>query len=164
MALTSISRFCAANLGGLQLVEYAPVSWIDASAYQKIISDTWNWQKAIPFQEGYDWLSIYLLPARRLWSERQVNGEYGPSFDQSIEGILPSMRPEVSLQLAEMTGYRYILRLTDRNAKTWLIGTKDEGLEFVSEATTGEQNGLNNYLIRFTGQSSERAYGYAPVL
>lgn len=164
MELTSISEFCQINLGGLQIVEYAPVDWIDAGTYRRLIkADTYNWQEAIPFASGKDWLRMPLLPQSKPWNENQVDSENGPLFEQQIAGIIPGVNPTASGMLMEMTGYRYIVKIQARNGHIFLVGTIDEGLAFTAPGTTSDQSGLNNYAITFRGQTSRRAHGYVPA-
>lgn len=163
MALTSLSTFCAINLGGLQKIQYVPITWVDKPAFRRIISGAWNWQEEIPLSEG-EWLEAFSISNRKIWDEKQQQTEFGNYFSQQITGILPGMRPEVAGILEEMSEYRYILKLNARNQNTWLIGSPDEGLEFSADGSTSEANGLNAYSISWSGNTVRRAYGYAPIL
>lgn len=165
MELISISKLCATNLGGLNEIQYAPIDWIDRDAYRRIIkADTYNWQVAIPFLPEKDWLSMPLLPADRVWQETQQLGEFGPSYEQSIQGKLPGMLPATAAMLTEMDGYRYIVRLKDRNNRMFLVGTIEEPLAFSASGGTGSQSTLNGYTIQFFGRTRRRAYCYTPYI
>lgn len=164
MELTSLSRLCGINLGGLLEIEYAPTDWIDLSTYRRIIkAESYNWQVAIPFESERDWLKLPLIPAQRIWTEQNSIGEFGHVYEQTIQGTIPGMNGEASAQLVEMEGYRYLVKLRDRNNRLFLIGSPDEGLAFTSSAGSGNDNGLNAYSIRFFGQTKRRAYSYNPL-
>lgn len=163
MALTSLSSFCAVNLGGLQKIQYVPITWVDKAAFRRIISSSWNWQEEIPLAEG-QWMEAFSLNNRKIWDEKAQKTEFGSIYSQQITGILPGMRPEVAGILQEMAGYRYIVKLESRNRKSWLIGSPDEGLEFSADGSTSEANGLNAYSISWSGNTVKRAYGYSPIL
>lgn len=161
MALQSISDFCGeVNLPGLIKVEYAPVDWINSETYDQIISDSRNWQKQIDLTNS--WLTLPLLPTSdRLWRENERTGAQGKFYESEVAGITPKLRPAVTQQFEEMSEYRFIVRITDKNNKPWLIGTLDNGLAFSASSVT---NSRNQYSPRFFNQHRRRAFGYAPVL
>jgi hypothetical protein len=152
------------NLPGLKLIQYAPTNWINPATYEKILSDSYNWQYDIPFQTG-DWLTMPLLSNQRPWNESQRNSPNGPYFEQQLSGVIPNLRPDVSGEFDAMTQYKFILKLEDRNGKTWLLGTLDHPFQFVCDGSAGAGSGaLNNYSIQFISQTPHRAYGFIPVL
>jgi len=159
MALTSISDYCGINLGGLSRLLYIPHTWIDAALYSRIVAAQ-RVHAEIPLIDEYDWLSLPLLHRGRNFIESPQRSEQGVSYEHSISGVAPHLRSEVTDLLEEMEQYRYLVLLTDRNAKTWLIGTKDAPLSFRAEADGGSDSGLNNYRFSFSGQSPRRMYGY----
>lgn len=164
--LTSISEFCSeSNLSGLVEIEYVPTAWIDAAAYEYIISNSNNWQYDLIFTTG-DWMTAGLLqdPRKKVWNENQRNSNQGPTYEQSVSGNTPKMKPAVNLQFQEMANYRYILRLTDLNNQTWIIGTLDEPFTFSASATLGNNGSTNQYTISFESSTSKRAKGFVPVL
>ena len=104
-----------------------------------------------------------LLPADRIWNESNAIGEFGHVYEQNIQGKLPAMVPDALAMLVEMEGYRFMVRVRDRNNRLFLIGAPDEGLAFTSSGSSGTQSGLNGYDIRFFGQTRRRAYSYNPL-
>jgi hypothetical protein len=104
-----------------------------------------------------------LLPDGRVWTESNAIGEFGHVFEQNVQGRLPAMHPDALAMLVEMEGYRYIVRVRDKNNRLFLIGAPDEGLAFTSPGSSGDQNGFNGYQVRFFGQTRRRAYSYTPL-
>jgi len=66
-----------------------------------------------------------------------------------------------SAEIEEMEQMRFLVKLTDRNGRTWLIGSLEEGLEFRATASAGALQGLNAYSIQFSGLQAHRAASYA---
>lgn len=165
--ITSISGFCAErNLSGYKTLLYVPVHWLDEVDYTEIISGTGNFQKAIsPTQGGQAWLTLPFLPGRNDgWQEAEQKTLFGSEYRQQVSGTIPKLRPEVTTVLESMSSMLFIVRLTDANGKTWLIGRKTEPLEFVATAdTSGKGGGVGGYSFSFQGSTSRRAFGYAPV-
>lgn len=163
MALTSLSNYCGINLPGVSTLRYAPAPWIDPALYTRLITSAHNWNEDIPFLDEYDWLTMPLLHRGRSYSENPQRTPQGVFYEQTQEGIVPNLRPEVTGLLEEMEQYRYIALLIDRNAKPWIFGTLDHPMSFRAEATTGGESGLNHYRISFFGQSPRRMFGYDPA-
>jgi len=137
MILQGISTFCVGlNRDGLIHLEYAPISWINQSSYERIVSATYNWQYDIPFNQG-GWMLCPLLPTNKLWTENGKSTKQGPYCDQKVEGIIPHLRPEVSGEFTSMVNLTFLLKLTDRNNKKWLLGSLDSPFQFFNDGTTG---------------------------
>lgn len=159
MALTSVSQYCALNLGGLSTLDYLPVAWVDTDAWERLISSGWEWTDyPLTLTEG-GWLSMSLLPQDRSWEERERRSPQGKYYEQLVQGTIRSMRPSVSGLLDEMAEYAFLLRLKDRNGRTWLIGTPDYPLRFTSSGGARDEGGLNAYNIEFSGETPHKAYG-----
>lgn len=163
MELQSISSFCELNRGGLIRLEYAPLHHIQAVGLNKILNDSWNMLYAVSFKQGKNWLSMPILPSRDVYSEQGATGEQGPFYEQTVQGIVPGLRPAVQQQFDLMARMRFVVRLRDKNRRYWLIGSMDEGLNFSAAGTTSEHGGLNAYTISFTGLSDKRTVAYNPV-
>jgi len=162
--LTSIINFCGTpNLGSLQRIEYALVAQIEEDSFAPIISGDYNWQKEIFFSEG-DWLIMPVLPTKRRWEEKGNRGKHGPYYEQLVNATMPNLRPAVSGELDRMAHRKFILRLTDRNGRKWLLGSPSSPFLFQVLGTTGDSNaGLNSYAIRFYSKSDRKMTGYVPV-
>ena len=162
--LAGISAFCGgANVAGLQKIEYAPIDNIDEAAYEERISEYGNWQKAVPFQVG-TWLELFAVPNDRIWNEEMKRTSGDKYYDQSIDLIVPNLKPEVSIEFERMAYRRFVLKLTDQDGKPWMIGTLGAPLDFFDVGTTGKSGQLKHYRIRFTGQTPRPARGYQPVI
>jgi len=162
--IQSIDSFCGfPNLPGLVSIEYAPVQWIYADEFERIITDAGNWQYNITFTTG-SWLSASLLPSNRLWNELPQNAVQGVYYQQQANGIAPKLRPAVSHTLAKMEKMGFLLKLQDRNGQPWILGDLDHPFFFLAGGTTGDESGFNNYELNFTSNTKHRASGFVPVL
>lgn len=164
--LTGISAYCGEmNIPGLKTLRYLPVDWLDDEEYEEIVTAANNFQKAIvPSLGGDAWLTLPYLPRGDGWQERHRRTDQGPEYAQEISGTIPKLRAAVTGELALMHGHRYLVQLTDKNAKPWLVGRPWEPLEFTADAQTGGTGGgLNSYDFRFQGVTTRRAFGYVPV-
>lgn len=161
-AITSISDFCNLNLSGGAALQYAPVNWLNYDSYEPILLSG-NLQNALTFAAG-DWLTMPVLSGSIEWVEAQQSSEQGNAYEQSISFILRNVRVEVEPVLEAMAYLRYVIKLVDRNGKTWLIGTPEHGLAFSSDGSIGRaDSGLNSYQVSFSGFTPKRAHGYVPV-
>lgn len=161
--LTSISEYCAdGNQSGLLLIEYAPTAWVNKATYEKILSPANNWQYAIGFTQG-TWLTAGLIkdPKKRTWNESDKPTDHGPTYEQSVGGTTPKMKPGVTMIFEQMSNYRFLVRVTDANNQRWILGTLDQPFEFSASASSGN---ANQYRINFKSVTSRRAHGYVPVL
>lgn len=163
MEINSINTFCSMNLSGLRLVEYAPLPHIDVASWERFRNTQNNQQAAVPFLAGRIWLQISLLPAGKLWSENSSRTLQGPVYEQRVAGRTPQLSPAVTGTLAKMEKAAFVLRITDRNGRPWLIGDPEEPMYFSASADTADERGLNAYDISFARQTSRRAAGYTPA-
>ena len=118
--LSSISDFCAdGNLSGLLLIEYVPTAWVNQSTYEKILSSANNWQYAIGLTQG-SWLTAGLIhePSKKVWNEIENPTLQGPTYEQSVSGITPKMKPAVTMQFEQMSNYHYLLRVDRHDLHT----------------------------------------------
>lgn len=161
--LTSISELCAeGNLSGLFEIEYLPTAWVNQNTYEKILSSVNNWQYDIELTQG-SWLTAGLVrqPQKKIWSETENTTLQGPTYEQSVSGITPKMKPAVTLQFEQMSYYRFLLRVTDANGQKWILGTLDQPFDFSAASVSGS---ANQYRIGFESVTSRRAHGFVPVL
>ena len=164
MILQGLSAYCGfPNLGGLRILEYVPIDWINASAYEPIRSDANNFQYTVPLVVGAQWLKMPMLPPRKNWSENGRPTDQGPRYEQLLNGIVPKLRPDASLEIEQMELLTFLVRTTDRNGQPWLVGDLHAPLFFRAQAESGDDNGLNNYAIRFEGATARRSPGYVPI-
>ena len=165
MELDSLNSFCnELNVPGLVTIEYAPVNWLSVDDWDEIRTTAGNHQTQVIFLPGRDWLRASVLPRNRAWSEGSSRSQQGQSYQQTISGITPKLRPSVTATLERMEKVGYILRIIDRNGQPWLIGTPEQRLYFQATADAGDENGLNAYDITWAGPTVRRAAGYVPVI
>jgi hypothetical protein len=163
MALQGISNFCGLeNQGGLIRIDYVPTAWVDADAWEPIVSAAWNWQYDVQFTSG-GWLTALVLPTRQLWDERQGRGDQGRYYDQAVKAVAPGLRPDVAKEFDEMAQYRFLLRLWDQNNQPWLLGTLETPFDFSADGSSGETGGLANHAIRWESRTPRKAVGFVPV-
>lgn len=164
MALSGLSNFCGIdNQGGLISIEYAPTAWIDPATFEPLILN-WNWQRDVDFTEG-GWLLAYLTSDKQIWNEDQQPGRgQGKYYRQRVDGVAPNLIPAVAGEFDEMANYRYLLRLTDRDGRKWLLGTLESPFDFSTGATTGTSGQLKHHEVRWESETPHKAYGFVPVL
>lgn len=160
MALNSLSEYCGLNLSGLITLQYASLDMIDRASYIPIFSSG-NLLYNILFTQG-SWLTLPARPGSPDWSQTENRSEQGPFYDQRLQAVLPHMRIEVEAELERMSQHAYLLRMTDRNGKVWLLGTPDHPFYFKADSATGDSAGFNNYPVLFESQTPWRATGFTP--
>lgn len=158
--LTGLTSYCEINRGGLRSLEYIPIHQIDRAASREIISPAGVWLFALSFTSG-EWLSMPYLPREDVWQEQLDRNLQGESYTQRISGTLSGLRPDASRELQQMERMRFVVKLTDKNGRTWLIGSLRHGLSFTTTKTSGATNGLNNYFFEFQGAQLYPAPSYA---
>ena len=146
-------------MAGVLSIEYVPLDWINKTASERIYSPGYDLASAIVLSQG-NWLTLPLLIKKKDWRESMKSTKQGEYFDLNINGTTPKLRPAVSGEFMKMRGRRFILRGTDANAQTWLLGTIEHPLQFSVSGKTGPIGGANNYAIRFVGKVPEMAAGY----
>jgi len=158
--LTGLTSYCEINRGGLRTLEYFPIHQIDTSASRQIISAAGAWQFALSFTSGA-WLTMPYLPREDVWQESLARSIQGESYEQTISGTIPGLRADASREIQRMERMRFVVKLTDKNGRTWLIGSLQHGLEFRASKTTAGTNGLNAYNFEFQGVQLHPAPSYA---
>jgi len=163
MTLQGLSAYCDINLPGLRAIYYAPVAWVNTNTYERIVTSAGNWQYNIQFTTG-DWLALPVLPQGRTWTEQEDRSLQGKFYEQQLTAVTRPLSPAASRELDEMSNHRFLLKVLDRNAQWWLLGTMETPFDFSASAASGEERGgLSSYSIRFESQTPHRAYGFVPV-
>lgn len=164
MELVSLTSCTVPNgIPGLLKVEYAPIHWTVPASWRPVISADHNWQYALTFEEGRNWLSAYVLP-RPNWGEAGDKGPHGSSFLTTLTMVTPKLRPTASGLLAAMLEPRWVLKLTDRSGQPWLVGTYDMPASLSYKAQAGGGGRLSGYELTWTLETDKPAVGYVPVL
>lgn len=155
--LNGLSSYCSNNNRvGVITVEYAPVHWIDKSAFRSILNTTGDLIAPVVFTKN-DWLKAYVLP-RRSWREGNQSHPVGSIYPQSIQLETPTLKPAVQLEFTNMANMRFIMKLKDKNKRTWLIGTPEHPLRFLAPSEITPSS--NKYSLQFSGSTPSRAFGY----
>lgn len=164
--ISAISLNCGeVNLPGLKSLLILPVDWLDDGEYEEVILNG-NFQKAInPTLGGQQWISLPFFPASGDgWSQAQRLTDQGHEYQQEINGIIPKLATIREHELERMSRHRYLVRLTDKNNRPWLIGRQDQPLDFIASGETASNSGgRNGYAFQLTGTTTRRAFGYVPV-
>lgn len=161
MELSSIANFCIRNIPGMLVVEYAPIDWIDKDAF-----DDWYITGAdpdeFPWAGENSWLRLPLLGSSIRWNEKISDTVDGPSFSHTLTGTIPSLREEVHAVFEQTSRHRFVLKLTDKNNRSWVLGTPYMPMSFIFSAENSDSAG-NSYQIEFSGISARRARGFLPA-
>jgi len=157
--LTEIASYCNLNLGGIALVEYAPLPWINTAEFPDYVNQVGNIDQDITFSSG-DWLRCPFLTKSLNWNEPFEPSANGGFYNAQLGGTTPHLRPEVNMQLDRMKNYSYILRLKDRNGKYWIIGNPFYPLRFEHTLASGNSDGLSAYTLRWQGAQKKASAGF----
>jgi hypothetical protein len=164
MDFTSIDSYAPdLNAGGLIRVQYAPAHWIATEFWDILRSSAGNHQNQVVFEPDRDWLTASLLPPQRAWGENSQRSPHGQYYEHTIAGNTAMLRPAVTALFERMEKVGFVLRIVDRNARPWLIGSPGQWLYFTAQAGTGNEAGLNAYEIQWQGLTSRRGAGYVPI-
>lgn len=161
--LQSILDYCGSpNLAGLLKIEYVPTAYVFKPSFERLLSSTHNQQQDLQFTQG-GWLTAPVLPEKKNWTENQREDKQQPFYDQRCQGTTPKLRAAVTGEFEKMAHHRYLLRLTDRDGKKWLLGDLESPFVFSAAAKSGTGAGLNSYKIQFLSKTRFRAVGFVPV-
>ena len=128
------------------------------SAMAGIISvqyaDIKNVENYIPYSDGI----IVSLKRGHAWSIIETDGitascrhEGGGAYRHEVGMVYHGHQAENDRALMEMTGHRFLLRITDNNGTMWLYGTKECPLHMSYEYTNdGEADGETAYRLTFS--------------
>ena len=158
MDLTSIADFCSQNIPGTLFVEYAPIEWVNSDSFYDWYVTNSNLSE-FPWAGAYNWLKLPLLGSSIRWKEEMVDTPDGSAFKHQIGGVIPHMRENVHAVFEETERHRFILKITDKNNRSWTLGTPDAPLRF-SFAAENVDSSSNSYQVDFSGTSSRRARGF----
>lgn len=162
--LTAIENYCNRNIPGVQYIEYAPIAWINTDAWEDWTLNGNHQIDVSWLSEDYNWLRCPLLGESIRWEEGSRTTSQGTSYPQQLGGTIPHMRVDASEVIEETEAYqKFLLRLTDRNGKVWIIGTPESPMSFAVVASSGVGEGANNYRVEFTGEAARRAKGFQPI-
>ena len=162
--LSPIAAYCGTNIPGVLFIDYAPLAWINAAAWEdwtvggnQATDITWA-------DPAYNWLRMPLLGETIRWNETSKITPNGRVYPQRFTGIIPNLRVDISDTIEETERYEhFLIRLRDRNDKVWIMGTPETPLTFSADAGT-ESGGGSEYSIDFSGEAIRRAKGFVPTI
>lgn len=155
--LNGLSTYCLhPNRIGVVKIEYAPIHWIDHSSFTGITNPSGDLMTPIAFTIN-NWLTAPTLP-RRNWREGNQSHPVGSVYPQSIQLETPRLSGDVNTEFKNMSNMRFLIKLQDKNNKTWLVGTPEHPLRFLAPAEITPSS--NKYTLQFSGTTPCRAYGY----
>jgi len=161
IVLSGISSFCGPNPGGLLKIEYVPVDWVDVTVWEEILLN-YSQKPTVGLLQG-DWLTAYVLPNSRSFTENQQSADQGEYFEINVAGVVPYHTPALAQELQVMKHTCFIIKMTDRTGQVWLVGDPEYPLRFTSRFVTGSGiDSFRSHEITWNGLSPHKKYGYAP--
>lgn len=158
--LISIGDFCGTiNIGGLQSIEYIPVSWIDV--FPDFVDDNFEITDAITLLPGKSILTAKVLKNSLVFTEDQDNAKQGKSYVQELKAIIPLWNNNLSQIYNQMKNHRFIVIVLDKSGDKKIIGDMLYPLQFSANLNTGATTtNLKSTDISFISQRPDKAYGY----
>jgi len=127
------------NLGGLQLIRFAPIEFFATAA-------------AGTFKPGFDWIKVECTKETMQFNERTGDDVNGGYVDITISGSIPKMRPEISAILAKYNRRPVIVETQDNNGFDRRSGLSGRVILLDQASTGSDVSDLNNYQLQFTGR------------
>lgn len=134
------------NMGGLLRIWAVPPSVISISGSTASMSSTTNV------------IAIYATPGTIGFSEKEVSGKPGQSYDIELVAVTPKDSQEARDILDLLDGRRWVVIYLDQNEQYKVIGTPETGLRVSTDLNTGKDTSdMNAYTLKFYGQQPNRA-------
>jgi hypothetical protein len=138
------------NPSGVLDMECAPYQLLIGKAREFAIGD-------LLLTDGSPWLKIYFTLATKSYTEKEVNGDHGKSYQIEASGFFPGDSVLIRNRLESMKQHRWVLRMRDNAGIRRRIGMGREALDFVTDfkvdpAMAGERG----YLFQWSGLLSQR--------
>lgn len=149
MSLHFPNPVTASNVGGCKKFSFANVEDLIHITYKAnllTISDVFL-TMGKSFYDGYATYSTLL------YEEKMQKNANGVSFLAKISGFYPNLSNIAILRFSELSNLDLIVKITDNNNRTWLVGNKETPLKFTFDNASGRspsaRSGLN---FEFSGQ------------
>lgn len=161
MELIGLSSFCGElNLSGLVTIEYVPITWVNVPAYHTANIYPLNHLSNVPLLSGKVWLKAPSLQGKRIWNEEQEDTEQGIFYAQSVNLIIPGMKPEGAKEIENMGYHRFLIRLKDVSGVYWVMGNLETPFRLSASGTTGEGGGRKQHTLSLVCQTKRKAIGF----
>jgi hypothetical protein len=152
--MADIVRHTGINIGGHNLL-----SWVfkeDVEDYQVNLSSL---RCSVSLRAGKSWNLLYTTAETTQLDSEQVDTPAGIKFLYKLKALVPKDRSEVESALFKMTGRHLIIRLTDKNRTTRILGTMESPMKESSKLLKPALiEGYNGYEVLFSGEFSSPAF------
>ena len=162
--LLGLGKFCAKppSPAGAFGLRYAPIEWVDAESYERLVTGVNNWQQNILFAEG-GWLTAPLVPQTAAATPRTAMTAQAATTEASIRAELHHPTPEIVGELFRTVRHRHVVAFTDAQGTPWLAGTRDYPLEFTFDHSEPRGTARRGFTIQFTGSLPFALAGFTPI-
>lgn len=134
--------------GGICKIEIAPIEWLE----ERIDTDfaTGAVFDAL-LTTGKDWIVVSLTPESYLFEERAKTGKAGQYYEIIVGGTTNELDPTIKQLLETLRYHQFIIKATDRDRRTRVIGNVDKGMKMsISGANKNtEGGGVINIAVDF---------------
>lgn len=145
--MEQLTKPAGKNTGGICTVELAYTS--DLSSMEKDYSQL----AASPVFSDGGFREIYATPETVNLIEEQVETDAGTRYDYTLVVRLPKDRASLALSLFNLRYRNFIIRITNKNQLTRLLGTDLIPMRMAQQMLWPHQvSGYNGYELRFTGR------------
>lgn len=148
--LEQIPSSCGSfNPGGVNKIEYAPVSWFESFPEFRKPNNTLS--VAPTFISGKGWLTIPHANESLDYKEDVVENDQGKPTRVVASGSVPQETVQLNNQFEIMKENYFIIKVTDKAGLVKLVGTPTNPLEFNFKYSPGKnQQALRGYDFTFT--------------
>lgn len=157
--LNSIKNITPDNMGGLCKLLFVPKEWIQTDAVLSIHDN----KVLVPpvLIDGVNWLELVALQQTLGFQELQKKTSAGESFEQTLTGIFTAEYQSINTKVNLMSYHEFVVIYVAPNKDKKIIGNKKNGLNFVSDFTTGiTASDRHAYNFSFNTVSDSRAPFY----
>jgi hypothetical protein len=142
-----MQKYTNTNIAALQKIQIIPIGDVDL-----VKVDIMNLTAQVTLKTGCSFIDIYFSPGTGALESKASDTENGPVFNVLISANHPKLSLDKSLDIFAFLEQRFIVKVTDMNANTFIIGNIDNpaklSFDQVIPSSLGEYTG---YHISMTG-------------
>lgn len=150
----------ASGVPGIAMLEYAGIDEIDADAFEPAVDASYLIRRTATAT----WHELPFVVGTGSIGEETDADAQGNTFKISISAFLPGDDSHIRAELNRMKPRRFVLRLTGRDTKQFVVGNLEQPLRFESRFESGPQGGdQRGHRCRFSGVSTTKLPEYIPT-
>lgn len=155
--LTGLNKYCNPNLRGLYSIQYKPVHEITAEP--EAIQSDGTIEGDFTFSSG-TWLTASIIPSinKPIFEIGTNDSNPGNIKEVLLRALILSDNEDILDELNKMERMQFVLKVTDKNQRTRILGSKETPLSFTFSQTIN--NSSNAYTVQFKGIMTHTPYIY----